>query len=385
MPGSHFTTPQPLGRQGTVLKIPLHATHWLTQLTAGQQYNSRGGASLRSLRCFLFRRVKIAPEQHRLELTTMAILKSQGTTPSERLLVKLCEQTFLGFWSYPNTYREQGGPKELCDLLVVSGNVIILFSDKSCGFPDTGNVNLDWSRWYRKTILESAEQIFGAERWLKKHPERVFLDNKCAQRLPLSLAHISNCRFLRIVVALGAQQRCRQYRGGSGSLILAPELSAIAQCDAGSANLKPFCIGDIKPQAGHFHVFDDFTLPLILKELDTIADFISYLEFKEALFNSKKVGTIIGEENLLALFLSEFVHTGEWKTLLARTKVGMVFDIKDGGWELFSKSTSYQKAQEIFQHSYVWDRIIQEFATHAFGGTLVEGSVATVAENEEIF
>lgn len=98
----------------------------------------------------------------------MAPTKSEGSTPSERLLARLCEQTFLGFWSYANTFRDQGGPKELCDLTVVCDNHILLFSDKSCAFPDTGNVKLDWSRWFRKTISESAKQLVGAERWLPK-------------------------------------------------------------------------------------------------------------------------------------------------------------------------------------------------------------------------
>lgn len=114
----------------------------------------------------------------------MAVFKSAGSTPSERLLTKLCEQSFLGFSSYANTYHDQGGPKELCDLLVIYGNHIILFSDKSCAFPDSGQLNVDWSRWFRKAIMESAKQVRGAERWLKEHPDRVFVDHKCAQRLP---------------------------------------------------------------------------------------------------------------------------------------------------------------------------------------------------------
>ena len=48
------------------------------------------------------------------EPTPMAVITSAGSTPSERLLTKLCDQTFLGYWRYANTYRNQGGPKELC-------------------------------------------------------------------------------------------------------------------------------------------------------------------------------------------------------------------------------------------------------------------------------
>ena len=170
----------------------------------------------------------------------MAVFKSAGSTPSERLLAKLCDQSFLGFWSYANTHRDQGGPKELCDLLVVYENHIILFSDKSCAFPDSGELQVDWSRWFRNAILESAKQVRGAERWLKQHPDRVFVDNKCTQRLPLALHHAAQCKFHRVIVALGAQQRCRAHLGGSGSLTLVPEISGNAQFDSRRAKSSRF-------------------------------------------------------------------------------------------------------------------------------------------------
>lgn len=315
----------------------------------------------------------------------MAVFKSAGSTPSERLLTKLCDKSFLGFWSYANSYRDQGGPKELCDLLVVFANHIILFSDKSCAFPDTGNLKVDWSRWFRKAILESAKQVRGAERWLKQHPDRVFVDNKCMQRLPLALDHAAQCQFHRVIVALGAQARCKAHQGGIGSLTLAPEISGQAHCDLRRFDVQPFCIGTVDPQAGYLHVFDDVTLPLVLKEVDTIADFVAYLEFKEHLLNSNQVGRIAGEENLLAMFLTHFVHTGGWRELLNRAQNGSVLDIQSGGWDLVTNSAWYRQAREFLQHSYVWDRIIQEFATHAFGGTLYGDSPQSVAANEEMF
>jgi hypothetical protein len=75
--------------------------------------------------------------------------------------VDLCEQSFLSLWSYPNLYRKAG--KELTDLLVVFGDDVILFSGKSCAFPNTGGVDLDWRRWFRRSITKSAEQITQAE------------------------------------------------------------------------------------------------------------------------------------------------------------------------------------------------------------------------------
>lgn len=153
--------------------------------------------------------------------------KSTGSTPSEQYLAGLCENTFLKLWSYPNVFRDQGRKnggdgKELCDLLIVCGDDVIIFSDKSCEMTDSGNSNLDWSRWYRKAIDKSADQVFGAERWIRKYPDKFFLDPQCTYPLPISLPAPENLRVHRIVVALGAKSRCRKELKGSGSLWLKP-------------------------------------------------------------------------------------------------------------------------------------------------------------------
>ena len=92
--------------------------------------------------------------------------KSSGITPTEKYLVRLCERAFLRPWSYPNLYRDQGGGKELCDVLIVFGRDVIIFSDKSCAYPDTGDDVKDWGRWFKSSIKESARQVYGAERWI---------------------------------------------------------------------------------------------------------------------------------------------------------------------------------------------------------------------------
>src|SRR5947208_2542997 len=95
--------------------------------------------------------------------------KQQGITVAERHLAELCEQTFLSLWSYPNVFRDVFVPgtkigKELCDLLVLFEDRVLIFSDKDCAVPRTGDLNLDWSRWFRKAVLENAKQAHGAER-----------------------------------------------------------------------------------------------------------------------------------------------------------------------------------------------------------------------------
>ena len=197
--------------------------------------------------------------------------KIEGVTESERLLSRLCRGSFLRFWSWPNVYRDQGGPKELCDLLVIFGDHIIIFSDKHCQFPDTGDLHRDWKRWYKKAIRKAAKQAWGAERWIRSHPERIYIDDRCEAALPLDFPEISKATFHLVVVAHGAAARCKEHLGGSGSLMF----SSFAISDE-----TPFCVGPIDQSKTFVHVFDDGSLEILLQTLDTAPDFISYLEAK---------------------------------------------------------------------------------------------------------
>src|SRR5579864_8239454 len=68
------------------------------------------------------------------------IVPSDGVTTAERYLAKLCRRSFLSLWSHPCVFRDQGrhedkgDGKEVCDLLVVFENHVIMFSDKDCRF-----------------------------------------------------------------------------------------------------------------------------------------------------------------------------------------------------------------------------------------------------------
>jgi hypothetical protein len=82
----------------------------------------------------------------------MAIVKSSGVTPTERLLADLCEQSFLKLWSYPNPFKDDR--KELCDLLAVFESHVFIFFDRESRHLD--NVDKDpmvnWERWKRAAI-----------------------------------------------------------------------------------------------------------------------------------------------------------------------------------------------------------------------------------------
>ena len=231
--------------------------------------------------------------------------RSSGVTPSEKYLVHLCEKAFLRLWSYPNLYRDQGSGKELCDVLIVFGQDVIVFSDKSCAYPDSGDEAKDWARWFKRSIRESARQVYGAERWISHHPKRIFLDPACKHPLPVDLPPSDAMRIHRVVVARGAGERCSAFFGGdSGSLMVRNDLAGDAHINAPAGPFGVFRIGQVDPEKGYVHVFDDENLDILLSELDTTADFVAYLTRKEAFLCSQTVVSAPGEEDLLAHYLT---------------------------------------------------------------------------------
>ena len=153
-----------------------------------------------------------------------------GVNLSEKYLSYLCGQTFLSLWCFPNVYTDEGVKtgregKELCDLVIVFDNNVIIFSIKHCKFKDDEELEENWKRWYKRAILKSVKQIYGAQRWIMWNPSRIFLDKKGKSPLPIALPPKSQMKVYRVAVALGARTSCQKYCGGSGSLRLNTELN----------------------------------------------------------------------------------------------------------------------------------------------------------------
>src|ERR1700730_17909717 len=109
---------------------------------------------------------------------------SQGLNPSERVLAQLCRRSFLSLWTYPNLHTDEGfkgetgSAKEFVDVLLVFGDDVILFSDKHVTFNEGKPIEVAWPRWYKRAVLHSAHQLYGALNWLRRFPDRIFLDAK---------------------------------------------------------------------------------------------------------------------------------------------------------------------------------------------------------------
>lgn len=324
----------------------------------------------------------------------MDTFKSQGTTPSEKILSAICEETFLSLWSYPNLYRDQGRTtatadgKELCDLLVAFGNDILIFSDKSCAMGDSGELGLDWSRWFRKSVIESAEQIYGAERWLNQHPGKVFLDRACTVPLPISVPLLGECRIHRIVIATGARERCARELGTNGSLALNPATIGqkhVADFDRNgriieTGDFRPFVVGQVNPAKGFVHVLDEQSLALVMRELDTARDLIAYLSAKEKLIISGKLAYAAGEEEILYEYFRNFdLMRGHY----FETSANHPLVLNSDGWRDWENSPEWRREQKQNALSrLVWDRLINDFTSNVLSGRTLKGSIGDISEAE---
>jgi hypothetical protein len=306
----------------------------------------------------------------------MSIKRADGVTESECYLKHLCDRTFLSLWSYPGIYRDQDlskktEGKEVCDLLVVFENHIIIFSDKDCQFPNSDRLEIDWNRWFKKTVQKSADQVWGAERWIGQHRNRLFLDRSCTSPFPIDIPDLSTAKFHLIVVAHGNSIRCQQELQGSGSLMINSSIKGAVNHYMGENGGIPFCIGDIDPNRTFVHVLDDTSLDIVLNTLDTISDFVSYLDKKEKLLRSDTTVFAAGEEDLLAYYLLHMNENDEHDFVIPSNENEQInylfFD--EGYWEEFTESPE-RKAQILADRiSYAWDMLIEEFSDHVMEGT----------------
>src|SRR5664279_5079871 len=206
------------------------------------------------------------------------IFRARGTTATEKLLADLGDLAFLDLWSYPNLFYEkkQGGKgdgKELCDILVVCGDDVIIFSDKNIKYQGDKALEIAWPRFYRNAVEEAVKQINGANNWITRFPDKVFTDPACTQKLPIEFPPLDKRRVHGVVVATGATKAVKtHYKDDSGSFLIIPRFKGKMAVDFAQPAFLPFAIGDANPDGLFIHVFDDLSIRRLLEHLDTISD-----------------------------------------------------------------------------------------------------------------
>jgi len=174
----------------------------------------------------------------------------------EDFVNSLAYNSFLKFWCYPGPRNEKGDKKEICDLLVIFNNVVIIISVKNYEFK--GN----HFRYFNNTIEKAAKQIYGACRLLFGNQE-VFIKhpNKNLELFPKSQIE----KTFRIIVNLGDGVKFYPFNS--------------------STKIKEYVT-----------LFDKDSFQTIISQLDTIPDFIDYLQKREELFKDTTTIVLPGDE-----------------------------------------------------------------------------------------
>lgn len=245
-------------------------------------------------------------------------------TRTEKFVYELCNKTFLSLWNFPNPIGKKG--KELCDVLIICEPDIIIFSVKEIDIKDSGNIEVDIERWIERAIDSSIKQVYGAERYIKGVDKIILKDNLTTIDLPQNV----NWKFHRIAVAFGRGEKFPLRYGDFGN--------------------------------GFVNVFDEKSVQIVLQELDTIKDFINYLESKEKFIRDNKYPFSFGEEDILAYFLSNNFSFPQEADL-----VFFNHDLYEG----LRKDKEYQKILSELEISYAWDKLIEKLIEDFNNGYLL--------------
>lgn len=236
-------------------------------------------------------------------------------TPSEEMVARLCNETFLSPWSIANPRGKEAG-KELCDVLVVCDPNVVIISVKEVTYKPTTDVRTGMDRWTSRAISDSIKQVYGAERILNKL-ERVRAKDGSEW---LYLPKPDRRRIHRIAVALGSKGEIPIADGTPG---------------------KPFV-----------HVLDERAVVTVLTELDTITDFVDFLDRTEAFLERTQIITS-GLEDLLGLYLQKGRRYPDDADLLILT---------DDIWAGVSARDEFKRRKEADKDSYFWDSLIEHIA-----------------------
>jgi hypothetical protein len=269
----------------------------------------------------------------------------------EDFVNELAFHSFIKFWCYPSPKDEVGNKKEIIDLLITFKSVCILISVKNYEFKNV------YDRYFRNTIDFATKQIQGAERKLFESNRDIYIKHPEKEIEKFEAKQYEKC--IRIVVNLGA-------------------------------NVNFYPTHSFTNKSRFVHIFNKDAFEQVITELDTIPDFIDYLEKREDLFkmnevlimpckedefdpntalqfyeyNSnkdpiKKNSTFISgtEYDLLAYFLKS---DRDFSNLKSHTEnCNMCSFLLDGAWDEFINTPQFKNKKSLDKNSYFIDEFIR--------------------------
>ncbi|WP_212682599.1 hypothetical protein [Undibacterium baiyunense] len=294
---------------------------------------------------------------------------------SEARLSAMTRKTFLSMWSYENPFYKRG--KELCDVLVVCGNDVIIISDKLNAFGDHPDAKVNWKRWYKKAIDASIRQLCGARNQLKRDPGKVYINAQVSSPLPLRLPSIDQMRIHLIAVANGCEEPCLKLFGRS-SITINTQIKDSSEI---------FSVGTLTDDGDFIHIVGTKALDAIFQCFDTTRDFIDYLNRKkEALLREHWI--IDGEENLVALYMMS--QRGDRPFSIPLHAIPIEKDIrvvKGDKWLTYlgGAAHAYRQESNAREMSYFIDHLIEGVVEDYTSERMIIGQNQSISYHEQAF
>lgn len=228
---------------------------------------------------------------------------------AEKVVHDLASVSFFTDWCYPNPMRDHG--KELCDLLVVFGDVAIIWQIKDLKVRPDGHYS-------PSEVAKNIRQLGGAMKRLMDDKRPITLVNPRRGSEVFDPSTISEIYLVSVLT-------------GDGETFFS-------------------AMEAIKDRS--VHVFTGEFLEIALGELDTIDDFVAYLRAKEHFLDRMKTVLISGgEEELLSVYLSD-------GRSFERFPDASMLMVEEGSWEKLQAQPEFIAKKRADEVSYGWDSMI---------------------------
>jgi len=306
----------------------------------------------------------------------------EGLTDTERWLINLAKKSFLSLWSFPNVYRDSrpnssngndsSDGKEICDLLIAFDNNVLVFSDKSCEYKIHYDPMVAWRRWYGSAIHKSYKQAYAAEKWVKNHSDRIFLDRKCTKQIHLPLDNTRPISYFKILVCHNVRSATKLHYGAENGIKLDTRIHESHHLNS------PFHVGVIDDNGGYAHIFETESIEFALSSLSTTSDFVHYLSLKQEILDSGRNFIATSEKDIIG---SYFFNINEAGQHFLTNCSDQTIAFAEGTWEKWTESIQYISKTASDNENMIVDSLI-EYVTENWrlGGVTSKYSTAETTE-----
>jgi hypothetical protein len=262
-------------------------------------------------------------------------------------------------------------------LLVVCGNYVVIFSDKSVDFQSDVESTIAWKRWYKEAIGKSVRQLNGATRHVFSLRSQIYKDKACTVPLGIPIPTYDRVRIYRVAVVSVSSEvndteppvpflRVAVVSVSSEVNDTEPPVpflkinSRIISNQHLMENASPLVVGDVAPEKDFVHVMDVAGLWAVLSDVDTISDFTQYLDARAAFIRGKESNSADSEWAMLTRYLFSFDEDGQ-SIPLDHADPGAAH-LVDAEWQSEQTRSALSDRRSENRKSYLWDTLIEDQA-----------------------